>query len=206
MRILPQKMNKPDYVFALTALALTLFGIVMISSSSMVISFEQYGSNYHYVIRQIGSLVIGLIFMFAAYFIDYRFWKKHSVILFLSTVILLLLVYVPGIGHKAGGSQRWLGIGSFVFQPSEIIKLTFIIYLTAWLDKKGDNIKQFLSGFIPFAILLSFIAFFDYQAAGFRHYGCNYCHRGDDVFCKRRELITSWSWFWLFDWPNFNLN
>ena len=159
MRILPQQAKKSDIIYLLTVLVLCLFGIVMISSSSMVLSMERYGTNYHYVLRQIGSLVIGLILMFITYSIDYRNWKKLALWLFLANIVLLLLVFIPGIGHKIGGASRWIGFGNFLFQPSEIVKLSFIIYLAAWLDKKGENIKQFLRGFLPFAILILFISF-----------------------------------------------
>ena len=159
MRLALSKTKKFDYIYLLVVLFLCFFGIIMISSSSMVISMERFGSNYHYVVRQIGSLVIGMILMFITYSIDSRKWKQDSVWLFLFTVLLLVLVFIPGIGHKISGSQRWIGFGNYLFQPSEIIKLSFIIYLAAWLDKKGDTIKQFFSGFIPFAVLIIIIGF-----------------------------------------------
>lgn len=159
MRVTLSKKQKMDYVFALTVIALALFGLVMISSSSVVISFEKYASNYHFVIRQIAFLFIGIICLVATSIIDYRYWKKISGTLFIVTMLILVAVYLPGLGHKIGGSQRWFGIGSFVFQPSEIIKLTFIIYLAAYLDKKGEDIKTFISGFIPFAFLVAIVSF-----------------------------------------------
>jgi len=159
VRIFNQKKQKIDYIYALIVLALTLFGIVMISSSSMVISSEKFGSNYHFVSRQIISFIIGLGLMLTTYFIDYRFWKKNAFWMFLITIGFLILVFIPGIGHEFGGARRWIGIGSRVFQPSEIIKLTFIIYLAAWLDKKGEHIKGFISGFLPFIILIGVVGF-----------------------------------------------
>lgn len=159
MRIFNTKAKKADYVFALLAIALTLFGIVMISSSSMVVSFEKYGSNYHFVIRQLGSFAIGLVFLIVTFLIDYRVWKKLAPWMLFTTLILLILVYAPFLGHKFGGSQRWIGIGNYLFQPSEIVKLTFIIYLAAWLSGKGDDIKTFISGFVPFIVLVGAVSF-----------------------------------------------
>lgn len=158
MRVFSSNNKKMDYVFALLVIALTLFGIVMISSSSIVASFEKYGSNYHYVIRQIGSFMVGLILLFITSLTDYRVWRKCAPWFFFITMFLLLLVFMPGIGHKIGGSNRWIGIGNFIFQPSEIIKLSFIIYLAAFLEKKGENIRSFYSGFLPFAILVGIIS------------------------------------------------
>lgn len=159
MRVMPQFSQKPNYIFALVVFLLTFFGLVMIASSSMVMSLEKYGNSYSYVVRQIGSLIIGLILMYIAAKIDYRFWKKNATWLFLITILLLILVFVPGLGVKINGASRWIGIGSKMFQPAEIVKITFIIYLAAWLDKKGENIKHLVSGFLPFAILVGLVGF-----------------------------------------------
>lgn len=159
MRVLLNKNQKPDLIFLFTVLIMCLFGIVMISSASMVSSFEKYGSNYHYVTRQIVSLFIGIGLMIATYLIDYRFWKKNALWVFLITIGLLILVFIPGLGHKVAGAQRWIGFGNNLFQPSEVVKLGFIIYLAAWLTNKGEDIKHFLRGFLPFMILVALVAF-----------------------------------------------
>lgn len=151
--------GKPDYLLALTIFLMTLFGIVMISSASIVISGERFGNNFYYVSHQAISLIIGLILMVIAYFIDYRFFKKIALIALLATIVLLLAVFFPGIGKEFGGAHRWLGFGGLLFQPSEIVKLTFIIYLASWLDKKGDSIKHFSVGFLPFLVLLVVLSF-----------------------------------------------
>ncbi len=153
------KPSKPDIILALVVLLLCLFGIVMISSASIVTSQERFGTNYYYVSHQLISLVVGLILMVIAYFIDYRFWKKMSLIMFLATLVLLLVVFIPGIGQEFGGANRWISIGGLLFQPSEIVKLTFIIYLASWLEKKGDSIKHFSVGFVPFSVLMIILGF-----------------------------------------------
>jgi cell division protein FtsW len=158
IRTLPQLRRKTDYIFALIVLALIFFGIVMISSSSMVISLEKYGTQYHYVTRQLGSFAIGVVLLLAGFMIDYKYWKKIATFLIVITLILLILVFIPGIGHTFGGSSRWIGFGNNLFQPSEIIKLTFIIYLAAWLDNKGETIKEFFYGFLPFVVLLGVVS------------------------------------------------
>jgi cell division protein FtsW len=72
---------------------------------------------------------------------------------------MLIAVFLPGIGRSMGGASRWIEIGSMSFQPSEIAKLTFTIYLAAWLTKKGEGIKDFQTGFIPFVLILGIIGF-----------------------------------------------
>lgn len=146
--------QKPNFIFALTVFLIVFFGITMISSSSVVISMERFGHNYYYVGQQLISLVFGLVAMFITYNLDYRFWRKNSFWMMVVTLLLLILVFVPGIGKSAGGAHRWIGIGSQWFQPSEIIKLAFIIYLAAWFDNRGEKVKSFVLGFVPFAFLI----------------------------------------------------
>jgi cell division protein FtsW len=149
--------KKPDYLFMITVFALIFFGIIMISSSSVVASLDNTGKNYTYVMQQVVSLLVGLVAMYLTYRIDYRFWKKHSVWMIIITILLLVLVFVPGIGKSAGGAHRWISIFGTWFQPSELIKLTFIIYLSAWLDTIGDDVKNFWKGFIPFTVMIVII-------------------------------------------------
>lgn len=146
--------KKPDFFFAIMVFLLVFFGIIMISSSSVVISMERFGHNYYYVGQQLISLVVGVIAMFITYSLDYRFWKKHSFWMMAITLLLLILVFVPGIGKSASGAHRWIGIGGQWFQPSELIKLTFIIYLSSWLAERGEKVKSFMLGFVPFSFLI----------------------------------------------------
>lgn len=151
------KSKKFDYIFLMAVLAVSLFGLVMIASASAVVSLENFSNNYHYLTRQIIAFVAGMIFLFATSQIDYRFWKKNAVWFLVVALIFLILVLIPGIGHRAGGAQRWIGFGTWKFQPAEFIKLFLIIYLAAWLEKRTENIKSFLYGFLPFALLLGII-------------------------------------------------
>lgn len=153
------KNSKPDFILAFVVILLCFFGIVMVSSASVVSSQEHFGQNYYYVSHQLISLVLGLILMVIAYFIDFRFWKKISLPLFLATLVLLLAVFVPGIGKEFGGAHRWIGFGNILFQPTEIVKLTFIIYLSSWLENRGQKIRNFSLGFVPFAVLMLVLGF-----------------------------------------------
>lgn len=150
---------KPDLALAMAVFLLCFFGLVMIFSASMVTSEERYGTNYYYVTHQVISLAVGLVLMAAAYFIDYRSLRKFALILFLVALALLIAVFLPGIGREYGGAHRWLGIGGLIFQPSEFVKLAFIIYLASWLDKRGEKVGSFITGFVPFAILILILGF-----------------------------------------------
>jgi len=93
--------------------------------------------------------VILIIFFLLSHF-DYRRLKKIAVPILVGAILLLILVLLPELGVVKGGSQRWLKIGSITFQPSEAIKLAFLLFLSAWLSKKQTNIKNFCRVFIPF--------------------------------------------------------
>lgn len=126
----------------------------MISSASISQSQENYNESYFFLKNQIfKGLLPGLFFGALAYFLPCRRLKNAALPFFIIAIIMMLLVFIPSIGVKHGGAQRWIKIGSIVFQPSEIFKLAFIIYLAAWLSNKGKAIKSFTAGLIPFMVL-----------------------------------------------------
>ncbi|NIM46774.1 MAG: putative lipid II flippase FtsW [Candidatus Aenigmarchaeota archaeon] len=157
--IIKPRAHRPDYLLALSVLTLCLIGIVMISSASVVASYADYGNNTYYLYHQLSSLVLGIILWVIAYKINYNFWRKAAPFLLFLNFLLLVAVFIPGIGHGSGGAQRWIKIANFTFQPTEAIKLTLILYLAAWLEKKGKEVKNFLYGTFPFLIMIGFIAF-----------------------------------------------
>lgn len=150
---------KPDYFLIFLVFILAIFGLVMIYSASVVNSYQIFGYNSYYLNKQAVSLLIGIIVWIIFSKIDYRAWQKNSLWMLIATLILLVLVFVPGIGTNLGGAHRWIDVANIFFQPSEICKLTFIIYLSAWLAKKGEGVRDFQSGFLPFAAILGLVAF-----------------------------------------------
>ncbi len=103
------------------------------------------------------GLFLGSIACVVVARIDYSFWRKYAVIIFLASIVLTLLVWVPGIGLEHGGAKRWINLGFITFQPSEILKLGFIIYFSAWLSAIKQKVESFRFGLIPF-IVISLIA------------------------------------------------
>jgi len=150
--------GKPDYYLIGLILLLILFGLIMIYSASVIVSYQTYGYNWYFLNKQAVALVVGLVSCFIFSLIDYRVWQKYALWLLLATLICLVLVFVPVIGASYGGAHRWLNYPIF-FQPSEVAKLTFIIYLSAWLGKKGEGVKNFKSGFLPFIVMTGLVAF-----------------------------------------------
>jgi len=161
--------KKPDYILFGTILALTLFGFFILFSISGSYSHEKFGSPYSLFLHQIiYGLIPGLILGFIAFKIPLAFLKKWALPLVLGNIILLALVFAPKIGVSLGGANRWLNLGLFTFQPSELLKLTSILYLAAWLSGKNATRSDFTTSkkdlkligqtFIPFLIILGVIA------------------------------------------------
>jgi cell division protein FtsW len=151
-------MEKRVDLFLLTIFLLLLtLGILILASVSAPISQEKFGESFYYLRHQIiFGIIPGIILLLILYKIELNFLKRYSPILLLVTLILTGLVFVPEIGIKIRGGARWIGIGPFSFQPSEFLKLAFIIYLAAWLDSQTKiKSKKFIQTLIAFLIILS---------------------------------------------------
>lgn len=154
--------HKPDYALMAVLGVIIVFGLIMLSSASSVVAFQKFNDTNYYLKHQfIYGIVIGLIVFFVISKIDYHFWRKYAFVLMIITVIFLILVLVPGIGYEYLGAHRWVNIGGVLFQPTELTKLTFLIYLATWLEKRAadKNIENFSSGFVAFLTLLGIIGF-----------------------------------------------
>jgi len=127
--------KKYDKIFLAAFLFLVLGGFLIFSSSSMGLLARDGASFYKIIIKQflVGFLVGGGA-LFLAYKTDYRNWKKFAVFIFVFSFFLSLLVFVPQLSFKHGGARRWIELGFTSFQPSEILILGFIIYLSSWVS------------------------------------------------------------------------
>jgi cell division protein FtsW len=135
------------------------FGLVMLFSASVAVGLERFGDSSFFIKRQIIFLAIGLVVFYIVYKIDYHFWQKWSLLILGGSIFLLILVLIPGIGASGQGAQRWINLGVFGFQPSELVKLTLIIYMSAWFAERGARaIQDVQRGLIPFVSLLAIIA------------------------------------------------
>lgn len=152
------KRHHHDGFLLYIVLALVIFGIIVLSSASVVISQENFGEPYYYLKHQLlNGLAAGLALFYAGFSIDYKFWKKISLPLLILAIVLLLMVFSDDFGFNRGMAARWLNFRGFIFQPTEMVKLFFIFYLAALFEKKKKNVKDFHKGFIPFIIILGII-------------------------------------------------
>lgn len=130
----------------------------MLSSASTVVAYQKFGDSNYYLKRQLlYGITLGLIGFFITSKIDYHWWQKLAFVMLIATIGALVAVLIPGIGVEFGGARRWINLGGPVFQPSELTKLTFILYLATWLSKKGKEISNVTYGLFPFLVLLGMI-------------------------------------------------
>ena len=151
-------MKKIDKVLLISVILLSLFGIMMIYSSSSIWAMYKFNDNFHYAKYQFIFFIIGIILMFLVSKIDYKFYYKYSNMILLISFILLILVLIPGIGSIRNGSRSWFGIGSFGIQPSEAAKISLIIFTSKYLSLSNNYLKNYLSGIIP--VLFIVLVFF----------------------------------------------
>ncbi len=133
---------------------LICLGVVMIFSASGVYALQNMGKSTYYLTRHLMFLVIGFILALVMMAIDYRTLRPKAKGLLLLSIFLLVLVLIPGIGTEHYGARRWFRLGPLSFQPSELAKFAFLIYLADFLARKGNLIKDFFRGFMPVIILL----------------------------------------------------
>lgn len=134
---------------------LIVFGLIVLASASSVQGYQEFGDSYYYLKHQLlYGLVLGGIAFYIMSKIEYHYWRQYAFPIAVVTIILLLIVFVPGIGVERLGAKRWIDLGGFSFQPSEVVKLSFIIYLAAWLEKRGRQVEDVSYGFFAFLSML----------------------------------------------------
>lgn len=152
--------NRMDYILFITVLILLSLGVIMVLSASAPSALSETGKSYTYFVRQFIFAVIGIGIMLFISKIDYRFYKKYYWLVYAVSVLVLLLVLIPGLGREVNGATRWIGIpGLGQFQPSEITKIGLIIFYAGYLSDHKSELKDFWRGFVkPLAFLLPPIA------------------------------------------------
>lgn len=143
-----------DKWFVVVLIAVVCFGLLMMTSASIVISDKQLHQPFYYLIKQLIYLTIGVAIGSFIVKIEIATWEKLSGYLLLAVMFALALVLIPGLGHSVNGSSRWIGIGPLGFQVSELTKFAIVVYMAGYLVRRHDEIQTQLSGFIkPMAVL-----------------------------------------------------
>lgn len=151
--------NRSDRILLGIVAVLVLFGFFMLASALLGPTAKKTETFYNVLFRQILiGIVIGGTALFITNRIPYQFWRKISLPLFLVTFFLTVLVFVPHIGFSHGGARRWISIGPLFFQPSELLKFGFLVYLSSWLASRKEDVSSFKFGLFPFLIIIAFVA------------------------------------------------
>lgn len=147
-----------DIVLLIAVIIISIFGVMMIYSSSNIWAEYKFNDSFKYLKLQSIFLIIGIILMIIISKIPYSYYKDKANVILLVCFLLLILVIIPGIGKVRNGSRSWFGIGGFGIQPSEFMKLGLIIFVSKYLSNNEKNIKNIKNGILPiiFITLLSF--------------------------------------------------
>jgi len=149
-------MSKSALFLFSTSVLLSLIGIFILYESSTYSALLSIGDKYYFVKNQAVWFVLGIVACLIVSKIDYKKYYLLALPLLLSTLLLLVLVFLPGVGLKLKGAYRWLNLGFTVLQPSEILKITLTIYLAAWLSaKEKGRLVAFLMLFLLAVLLVA---------------------------------------------------
>lgn len=145
----------PDTQLLLLAIALTIFGLVAVADASAPIALNSFSDKFYFVKQQAIWGFIGIVALIVVSKIKYTFWQKIALPFFIITLVLLTVVLFPGASSRILGARRWLDLGLFSFQPSELVKLSLAVYLA----KVASKDKQVLAFLLPIGIVLGLIMF-----------------------------------------------
>lgn len=160
--------NRVDYTLFASAAILILFGILILAGAGAAFSVKNFGSATAYLFHQIiFALIPGIILGILAFSISLKFFKRWAPFFLLINIFLLALAFLPWIGVSLGGASRWIAIGPILFQPAEFLKLTFVLYLSAWFASRLGRERSaysrneiFQKGLWAFLIMVAVITVF----------------------------------------------
>jgi cell division protein FtsW len=148
--------NQPDRYLLFVTVLLCGAGLVMVTSASVAFAYTQHESAFYYAERQTAWMVIGFTALFVLSRFDYRKLRPLAPAAAVVAGVMMLLVLVPHVGVTVNGARRWFDAGPFgTFEPSEIAKLGFALFIAFWIDRRGAEITDFRRGLVPFGAMLA---------------------------------------------------
>ena len=143
-----------DRILFIATAGLVVGGLFIFLSASLgLLAYDSGGFTSAAKSQILLGLGVGLVACFVAMRIPYRFWREYSLYLFIASLIGTLLVFVPHLGITLNGARRWIALGPVTLQPSEILKIAYILYLATWLSGAKNKLHEWRWGFIPFAVI-----------------------------------------------------
>ncbi|PKR79366.1 stage V sporulation protein E [Halalkalibacillus sediminis] len=145
-----------DVILLTAILILLVIGVVMVYSASSIWADYKLGDSFFYLKRQALFAIVGLVLIWGVLKVPYYRMIERSWWIYILCVVLLIALFIPGIGMVRGGAKSWIGVGAFSIQPSEFMKLGMILLLAYLLPKNQKTLGSFLTGFLPFLLLILF--------------------------------------------------
>ena len=145
---------KIDPVLLLVILMLLMIGLITLSSASSAISENSFGTPFYYLNRQIFAVFLGFIGALFCLILPIDYWKKMGPLLLVFGIFLLVIVLIPGFGHTANGSTRWLKLGIINVQVSDPARLCIMVYIAGYLVRRNRQLREGFVGFLrPMLVL-----------------------------------------------------
>ena len=135
-----------------------LLGLVMVMSASSVVALDEYGSSWYFVLRQAAWAGAGVVALVVIARIDYHRWRRFAGPFLLVSLVLLAVVFVPGVGVGANGATRWIGVGSLTIQPSELAKLAVLVWVADLLSRRAAYMHNTRATLRPVIVVLAVVA------------------------------------------------
>jgi len=147
-----------DKIFFGIVATLVFIGIIIFTSASLGILAKNPTKFYGVLFSQlVPGLLLGLIAMYLTSRIPYKFWREYSLIIFIISILLTILVFIPSIGLSHGGASRWISIFGISVQPVEFLKIAFVIYFASWLSWVKNKVRDIKFSILPLLIMLGII-------------------------------------------------
>lgn len=146
--MLKTKNSQGDIWLLISVVLLALIGTLFIYSASNYSANKTYGDSFYFVKKQVIGILLGIVAMTLTALFDYKKLRKFNLPFLIITLVLLALVFVPGIGVENYGAKRWIGFGAFTIQPSELAKFSLILFSASYVSKNADKMNKFI-GFMP---------------------------------------------------------
>ncbi len=148
----PRRYDTPLLVAAVLLLA---YGLVMVWSASAFVAAEETENPYHFVVRQLIAIGVGLPLAVGAMLLPYRQLDRYATHFYIFSLALLPAVWLPGLGHSANGATRWFGVGGFNFQPAELAKFAVLVALASFLHKRRAELHDWKNVLIPSVLMVA---------------------------------------------------
>ena len=159
-RAAPVRVKGFDQPLIWVTVTLLLWGLVMVYSASIAMPDNPRFGNYsqtHFLLRHVAAIGVGLVAASLAYQVPMDTWDKWAPWLFIASLVLLIVVLIPGIGKEVNGARRWIALGFMNFQPSELAKLGVLLYAANYMVRKMEVKEKFFSAVMPMGVAVAVV-------------------------------------------------